>query len=58
MKTYYAVMNTMNVWQVVDDLQAIGLTIKSVTANSITVACTNGYTINQINVIMSNRGYI
>lgn len=58
MKTYFAVMATMNIWEIVDDLQAIGLAIKSVTANSITVACANGFTIEQINEIMSNRGYI
>lgn len=58
MKTYFAVMATMNIWEIVDDLQAIGLEIKSVTANSITVACANGFTIEQINEIMSNRGYI
>ena len=58
MKTYFNVMATMNVWAVVDELQAIGLVIKSVTANSVTVAAANGFTIEQINVIMSNRGYI
>ena len=58
MKTYFNIMQTMNVWQVIDDLQAIGLEIKSVTAQSITVAAKNGFTIAQIDDLMANRGYI
>jgi biotin operon repressor len=58
MKTYFNIMQTMNVWQVIDDLQAIGLEIKAVTAQSITVAAKNGFTIAQIDDLMANRGYI
>lgn len=58
MKTYFNIMQTMNVWQIIDDLQAIGLEIKAVTAQSITVAAKNGFTIAQIDDLMANRGYI
>lgn len=58
MKTYFNIMQTMNVWNVVEDLQAIGLEIRAVTAQSITVAVKNGFTISQLDELMANRGYI
>lgn len=58
MKTYFNIMQTMNVWQVIDEITALGLEIKSVTAQSITVAAKNGFTIAQIDDLMANRGYI
>lgn len=56
MKTY-ANVGTLDVWKVIDDLQAIGLEIKAVTATSVTVACAAGFTISQIDQIMANRGF-
>ena len=58
MKKYTNVYGTLNVWEVIDDLQAIGLTVKAVTSTTITVATANGYTISDIDAIMANRGFI
>lgn len=58
MKTYTNIVGTMNVWQVIEDLQTIGLLISSATATTVTVVASNGYTISMIDQIMANRGFI
>lgn len=57
-KEYTNVMNNMNVWQTIEDLQTIGLLIANATATTITVVASAGYTIDQIDQLMANRGYI
>lgn len=58
MKQYTNVYGTLNVWDVINDLQAIGLQVKAVTETTITVAAANGYSISDIDQIMANRGFI
>lgn len=58
MKTYTNVESALNVWAVIEDLQTIGLEIKGMTATTITVAVSAGMTIQDIDQIMSNRGFI
>lgn len=58
MKQYTNVYGTLNVWDVIDDLQAIGLQVMAVTATTVTVAAANGYSISDIDQIMANRGFI
>ena len=58
MKTYTNIVGTMNVWQVIEDLQTIGLLITNATATTVTVAESSGYTISMIDQIMANRGFI
>lgn len=58
MKTYYNVYATMNVWAVIDELQAIGLTVTAMTATSITVMTNNGMSLEQVDILMNNRGFI
>lgn len=55
-KTFYNI-GVMNIWKVIDDLQAIGLTVTAMTSNSITVMATNGLGMEDINQIMENRGF-
>lgn len=58
MKTYTNVELAMNVWQVIEDLRVIGLEIKGMTATTITVAASAGMSIQDIDQIMANRGFI
>ena len=58
MKTYTNVEFALNVWQVIDDLRVIGLKIKGMTATTITVAASAGMSIQDIDQIMANRGFI
>lgn len=58
MKTYTNVELALNVWQVIEDLRVIGLEIKGMTATTITVAASAGMTIQDIDQIMANRGFI
>lgn len=58
MKTYYNVYATMNVWAVIDELQAIGLTVTAMTAASITVMASNCMSLEQVDTLMANRGFI
>ncbi len=56
MKTYFNA-GTLNVWQVIEDLETIGLQIKAMTSCSITVATGNGFSIAQLDKLMANRGF-
>ena len=58
MKTYTNVASALNVWQVIDDLQAIGLEIKGMTTTTITVAASAGMSLEEIDILMANRGFI
>ena len=56
MKTYVN-CGCMNIWQVIDDITAIGLQVIAVTSDSVTVIARNGYQIKDIDKIMENRGF-
>ena len=58
MKTYTNVLATLNVWEVIDQLQAIGLEITAMTSTTVTVAVSAGMSIQDIDQIMANRGFI
>ncbi|MBR5299021.1 MAG: hypothetical protein IKU36_02090 [Bacteroidales bacterium] len=58
MKKTYTNVSALDVWAVIDDLQAIGLEITAMTATTITVAASAGMGINEIDLVMANRGFI
>lgn len=57
MKTYRMIYG-VNIWDIIDDIQLIGLEIKGMSANSITIAESAGFTISMIDEIMEKRGFI
>ena len=56
-KTYANANVMMNIWELIDDLTAVGLKVVGVTNDTVTVAESAGYSIDMIDTIMSNRGF-
>lgn len=56
-KTYYNVESAFDIWQVIDDMEALGLRVIGATDRCITVARHSELTFEDIDVFMSNRGF-
>lgn len=57
-KTYHNVAMSFDIWEVIEDMAALGLRVIGVTKTSITIAKHESLTFKEIDRFMSNRGFI